>query len=71
MTETITATEVLKSRQNFSDYIEQNADTVIKNLLKDYLASFLSAAPIPTKTIGQVVLSCKSLKVSTVCFSIK
>ena len=36
MTETITATEVLKSRQNFSDYIEQNADTVIKNLLKDY-----------------------------------
>ena len=36
MTEAITATEVLKSRQNFSDYIEQNADTVIKNLLKDY-----------------------------------
>ena len=36
MTETITATEVLKSRQNFSDYIEQNADTVIQNLLKDY-----------------------------------
>lgn len=36
MTETITATEVLKSRQNFSDYIEQNADSVIQNLLKDY-----------------------------------
>ncbi len=36
MTETITPIEVLKSRQNFSDYIEQNADTVIKNLLKDY-----------------------------------
>ncbi|HIT92456.1 MAG TPA: DUF4268 domain-containing protein [Candidatus Stercorousia faecigallinarum] len=36
MTETITATEVLKSRQNFSYYIEHNADTVIKNLLKDY-----------------------------------
>ena len=33
---TITPIEVLKSRQNFSDYIEQNADTVIKNLLKDY-----------------------------------
>ena len=36
MTETITPIEILKSRQNFSDYIEQNADTVIKNLLKDY-----------------------------------
>ena len=36
MTETITPIEVLKSRQNFTDYIEHNADTVIKNLLKDY-----------------------------------
>ena len=36
MTETITAIEVLKSRQNFTDYIEHNADTVIQNLLKDY-----------------------------------
>ena len=36
MTETITPIEVLKSKQNFSDYIEQNADSVIQNLLKDY-----------------------------------
>lgn len=38
MTETITALEVLKSKQNFSNYIEQHSDTVIKDLLKDYPA---------------------------------
>lgn len=38
MTETITPIEILKSRQNFSDYIEKNADSVIQNLLKDYLS---------------------------------
>lgn len=36
MTETITPIEVLKSRQNFTDYIEANADGVIGNLFKDY-----------------------------------
>ena len=36
MTGTITPIEILKSRQNFSDYIEKNADSVIQNLLKDY-----------------------------------
>ena len=51
MTETITATEVLKSRQNFSDYIEQNADTVIQNLLKDY-----PPRPLPDKT-SQITLN--------------
>lgn len=36
MTETITAQEVLKSRQNFSNYIEKHKDKVIEELLKDY-----------------------------------
>lgn len=36
MTETITAQEVLKSRQNFSDYIEKHKDKTIEELLKDY-----------------------------------
>ena len=36
MTETITATEVLKSRQNFSNYIEKHKDDVITELLKYY-----------------------------------
>lgn len=38
MTETITALEVLKSKQNFSNYIEQHAHDVIKNLITDYPA---------------------------------
>lgn len=38
MTETITALEVLKSKQNFSNYIEQHSQDVIENLLKDYPA---------------------------------
>ena len=36
MTEAITAQEVLKSRQNFSNYIEKYKDDVINELLKDY-----------------------------------
>lgn len=36
MTETITPIEVLKSRQNFSNYIEQHSQDVIKNLLKEH-----------------------------------
>ena len=36
MTEAITAQEVLKSRQNFSNYIEKHKDDVITELLKDY-----------------------------------
>ncbi|HIZ28879.1 MAG TPA: DUF4268 domain-containing protein [Candidatus Adamsella sp.] len=36
MTEAITAQEVLKSRQNFSNYIEKYKDDVITELLKDY-----------------------------------
>lgn len=38
MTQTITAQEVLKSRQNFNNYIEEHSDDVIKNLLNDYPA---------------------------------
>ena len=38
MTETITVLEVLKSKQNFSNYIEQHAHDVIKNLITDYPA---------------------------------
>ena len=36
MIETITAQVVLKSRQNFSNYIEKHKDKVIEELLKDY-----------------------------------
>lgn len=36
MTETITGVEVLKSRQNFSNYIEEHSHSVIEKLLKDY-----------------------------------
>lgn len=36
MTETIPALEVLKSRQNFSNYIEVHSPDVIENLLTDY-----------------------------------
>ena len=36
MTETINSAEVFKSRQNFSNFIEQSADAVINDLLKDY-----------------------------------
>lgn len=36
MTETITPIEVLKSRQNFADYIYQNTETLTRNLLLDY-----------------------------------
>lgn len=38
MTETITALEALKSKQNFSNYIEEHSSDVIQNLLKDYPA---------------------------------
>ena len=41
MTETITAQEVLKSRQNFSNYIEKHKDKVIEELLKDYPRNIL------------------------------
>ena len=36
MTETITPIEVLKSKQNFADYINANSDDYINELLKDY-----------------------------------
>ena len=36
MTETINTAEVFKSRQNFSNFIEQCADAVTNDLLKDY-----------------------------------
>ncbi len=35
MTETITPIEILKSKQNFSDFIEANSEPIIKDLLKD------------------------------------
>lgn len=36
MTDTITPIEILKSKQNFSDFIEAESKPVIDNLLKDY-----------------------------------
>jgi len=38
MTETLTPIEILKSRQNFSDYIETHSGEITTELLKDYPA---------------------------------
>jgi len=36
MTEALTPIEILKSKQNFTDYIEAHSDEIIAELLKDY-----------------------------------